>query len=451
MTMVLPPDPSPSRFNPFARPKPPTLEHASSFTRTTLLPTLSPVKRPDGLATPLEKGSLAQSASTSAGKPRQGWRLLWRGGLEIGEDGWRLDGLTFFALLSFPSTPSVQHANPFDAPVQPFPTPDSSIPVQATASPFPCLPSADTDLCLSLESMKGRKYLSVRETIDLPEDEILEGNDDGGGVQMSVLRSKAGATPLILPRTHRSISEQSPLLASYFTSILCRNATLSKYGRTLSAVLIGLGDESLDSHNSTLIVYGQRQLGSAEGSLRICVGRRKPPPVPESVKKVRPGDPLPRAPLLFARQKKPMFRSASVSSIYHPPVKPPPVPPPEERAKGKRKPDEEDIFGTRDHTAEAGPTGRKRPKLPQRVPDNKDSIRKQTMVLLESRGCARDHASFRDVFGITTKGVYFAFRDQVEERTLEKGEIHRVINGHLDMYLRSPSIGEQDGDVGEEK
>ena len=31
------------------------------------------------------------------------------------------------------------------------------------------------------------------------------------------------------------------------------------------------------------------------------------------------------------------------------------------------------------------------------------------MVLLEERGVARSHEDFKDVFGMTTKGAYFAF------------------------------------------
>ena len=45
--------------------------------------------------------------------------------------------------------------------------------------------------------------------------------------------------------TSRSISPDAPLLAAYFTSLLCRNPVLSSQGRTLSAVLIGLGDEGV--------------------------------------------------------------------------------------------------------------------------------------------------------------------------------------------------------------
>jgi hypothetical protein len=80
------PDPSPSKSNPFARPK---LTHVpSSFTRSNLLPTLpSPFESP---AVKPANGTV--SGTGSAGKTRQGWRLLWRGGLEVGKDGWRLDG-----------------------------------------------------------------------------------------------------------------------------------------------------------------------------------------------------------------------------------------------------------------------------------------------------------------------------------------------------------------------
>lgn len=89
-------------------------------------------------------------------------------------------------MLSFPSTPSQVTTNPFDVPITtPSASGTSSVPGQASASPFPHLPSADTDLCLSLESMRGRKYLQVRGVVDLPEDEVLEGEgSDEGGVQL---------------------------------------------------------------------------------------------------------------------------------------------------------------------------------------------------------------------------------------------------------------------------
>jgi hypothetical protein len=85
----------------------------------------------------------------------------------------------FYAMLAFPSTPSGSQGNvdPFDF-VSP-PRPNASI----ATSPF-ALPTADTDLCLSLESMRGRKYLQVRGLTDLPEHEVLEGDTAEGGVQM---------------------------------------------------------------------------------------------------------------------------------------------------------------------------------------------------------------------------------------------------------------------------
>lgn len=96
----------------------------------------------------------------------------------------------------------------------------------------------------------------------------------------------------------RSISPQAPLLAGYLTSVLCRSGKLSAQGRTLSAIIIGLGDES---DQSPLLIYGQKQVvddetspGSMKSILKLCVARRKPPPPPPSIKKVRPGDPLPR-------------------------------------------------------------------------------------------------------------------------------------------------------------
>ena len=43
--------------------------------------------------------------------------------------------------------------------------------------------------------------------------------------------------------TTRSIAPDAPLLAAYFTGLLCRSDKLSAHGRTLQAVAIGLGDD----------------------------------------------------------------------------------------------------------------------------------------------------------------------------------------------------------------
>jgi hypothetical protein len=148
----------------------------------------------------------------------------------------------------------------------------------------------------------------------------------------------------------RSISPQAPLLAGYITSILCQSGKLSAQGRTLSAIIIGLGDEEVDSsQNTSVLVYGQSQVvkdgsqsGSSKSTLRLCMARRKIPPPPPSVQKVRPGDPLPRgmispiltcntadslAPLFFPSRSfskklshRPLSRTTSSASIYTPPV-----------------------------------------------------------------------------------------------------------------------------------
>ena len=91
---------------------------------------------------------------------------------------------------------------------------------------------------------------------------------------------------------------------------------------------------SAESGSSGILVYGQLDPFTST-SLRLCVGRRKIKPVPPSEQKVRPGEPLPRAPLLFPSKasKKPpppfprrsqsfsrtFLRAPSTNSIYlHP-------------------------------------------------------------------------------------------------------------------------------------
>ncbi|WVR05675.1 hypothetical protein IAU60_002697 [Kwoniella sp. DSM 27419] len=542
--------PSPSR-NPFAKPKIQDDRLNGSFSRAALLPSIISPAKP-GTTRPVndsvvigDKGcvvtprpEMKSSASSSALRPRTAWRLLWRGGLEIGREGWRLDGITFFAQLSFPpATPSARakEVNPFDVLSSGPAAAPVAIPPDTPTSPFTLpLAAQDTDLCLSLESMRGRKYLQVRGLVDLPEDELLEGEgmqDTAGGVQMS-------------------IAPDAPLLAAYFTGRLCRSSKLSSTGRTLNAIMIGLGDEGIDSTtSSTILVYGQKQDHpdgvSGQGILKLFVGKRKPPPPPASAKKVRPGEPLPRAPLFFPDKKtikratsifssRTLSRASSVSSIYHPPPPAAIVAPPIRHAssevlvpagsrspgrrgekrprsmddvkEGDRKrisgksiddrsasggraqglnmerrlsstatlamPGDDDVFGKRassvastsasaglNHaerdipnggegaaTEGGGTTGEtlsvarsKRVKVPQQVLDNKGTIRKQALVLLEARGVWRTHDSFKDVFAMVTKGAYFAFRNHLESGPISKTEAQRIIAIHLDMYLPASS------------
>ncbi|ADV21225.1 hypothetical protein I305_00717 [Cryptococcus gattii E566] len=296
---VLDPGPSPSR-NPFARPN--SVPQGGSFSKSTILPSPSH-KRPtltaivndvdkslgDGImATPSNKKVISTN-----GTPKSSWRLLWRGGLELGKEGWRLEGITFFALLSFSApTPTATPFNPFS-----FPAPPPSF-SPVPSSPFHSLPGGTVDICLSLESMKGRKFLQVRGLVPLPEDELLEGEgeEDGtGGVQVA-------------------IAPEAYLLVAYFTGLLCREGKLSSSGRTLCAVVIGLGDEEVDEDKTR------------QGALRLLVGRKRLPRPPANEKRIRPGEPLPRAPLFLPPENKKPFRPfvrtlshSSSTSIYAPP------------------------------------------------------------------------------------------------------------------------------------
>ncbi|WOO80961.1 uncharacterized protein LOC62_03G004491 [Vanrija pseudolonga] len=426
MAALLSPDTAPSpRPNPFAK-----ATSQTSFSRSgSLLPLRSP-----STSTPVPSGSTPQ---------RKPWRLLWRGGLEVGPDGWRLDGITFFAMLDF--------AKDANAPGDPFapPTPRPSTPNAALA---------DADLCLSLESLRGRKYLPVRGLLPLADDEL----DSDDSVQLSV---------------------ESPLLASFFASSLCAAPKLTLAGRTPLAIEVGLGDEGVEA--STIVIYGQRR--DADAALRLCVGRRAVVPSP---RKVRPGEPLPRAPLLFptkaARRPRPPLARAT-SSVYAPPpalsasASTSSVAVPDGRTPGRRgekrprkdgatgneddkrrragrivkpvpdKDTDEDIFGRRSASlapraasvapsasvvveSEADPPRTAR-RVPQQTLDNKAMIRKQALVALEARGVLRDHSLFKDVFSLVTKGTYFAVRRTLDSSALDKGHAQDIIRRHLDMYL----------------
>jgi hypothetical protein len=89
-------------------------------------------------------------------------------------------------------------------------------------------------------------------------------------------------------------------------------------------------------------------------------------------------------------------------------------------------------------------------------------VRKQTMLILESRGCARDHPEFKDVFGYTYKGVYLALvsslsrlnadrqRYKLEDR-LDKNVVQDLVVRHLDMYLPSAPEGTDIEDEAEDE
>jgi hypothetical protein len=332
--------------------------------------------------------------------------------------------------------------------------------------------------------MRGRKYLQIRGVVDLAVDEVLDGETASG-------QEGTGA------QVQMSIAPSSLLLVTYFTNQLCRDKRLSPTGRTRRAIELGLGDDT--TPGNVLLIYGQAQEGAPEDTsrpVRLMVGRRKPPPSVQPAK-VRPGEPLPRAPLFFptkaptkapppfpnrdALSKSRSFqRAISVSSIYAPPAPAHPaatvtairqngdggsgktpgrrgekrkrdagkeedrmrragkiVPPRlaqvdqdadvagSEVLPGENLVDDEDIFGRPANGANGADEGnvRKRGKVPQQILDNKavsvlqlfkpmegadaQIIRKQTLIMLEQRGYARQHELFKDVFAMTTKGVYF--------------------------------------------
>jgi hypothetical protein len=83
------PSSSKTKTNPFARPK--AAHQSSSFTRSALLPSVSPIPpTPDVTSSPTTPR--AQVTTPGLGKSRTGCRVLWRGGFEIGPEGYRLDG-----------------------------------------------------------------------------------------------------------------------------------------------------------------------------------------------------------------------------------------------------------------------------------------------------------------------------------------------------------------------
>ncbi|KAM0793097.1 hypothetical protein ACM66B_000578 [Microbotryomycetes sp. NB124-2] len=70
---------------------------------------------------------------------------------------------------------------------------------------------------------------------------------------------------------------------------------------------------------------------------------------------------------------------------------------------------------------------------------NKQSIRKLVNSQMAARGVGRDDAQFKDVFGMTCKGVQFALRHSLKVDLVDKPAATALVNSHLDMYLVSSS------------
>lgn len=83
-------------------------------------------------------------------------------------------------------------------------------------------------------------------------------------------------------------------------------------------------------------------------------------------------------------------------------------------------------------------------------------IRKRAMQAMESRGCTRSHPEFKDVFGMVTRGAYFALvssagpaceltqqRSEINGK-LDKYRVSGMLHQHLDMYLPSSDTDSED-------
>lgn len=82
-------------------------------------------------------------------------------------------------------------------------------------------------------------------------------------------------------------------------------------------------------------------------------------------------------------------------------------------------------------------------------------IRKRTMQAMESRGCSRSHSEFKEIFGMVTRGAYFALvsffirgradkqRSEIDGK-LDKYRVSGLIHQHLDMYLARASESEDE-------
>jgi hypothetical protein len=182
----------------------------------------------------------ASSSSSSSSTSSTRWRLLWRGGLQVGHERYTLPGIAFCAKIRVPRTPA--KAATTTAPITTGTTPGVDVDVegkemamreQGSYFPSPIVAAAavatttttitpisvtngtntiipsnnvftastggggdggggtpsrpttattggDTDLCLSLESMRGRKTLCVK-GVERLRDGDLDGDEEEGG------------------------------------------------------------------------------------------------------------------------------------------------------------------------------------------------------------------------------------------------------------------------------
>lgn len=244
------------------------------------------------------------------------WRLLWRGGLEVGVQRYRLDGIAFCAKMSFGIPGSLRRTpvagqgsvtgSQGDVPpeseqaavrkeavmrqegsyftstaTQPLPTStlpapsrprrpllrtESSTPAEnnvftpggtLTAHAFA---TSDPDLCLSLESMKGRQTLRVRGVERLSDDEIDDGRGDGVHVCVLSFWNDFGLIFVgfryLDPGPGDTASGLSgnahSVLAQYIFNSICRGK-LSSSERTRKALVVTLGDDVIGEFSVALI------------------------------------------------------------------------------------------------------------------------------------------------------------------------------------------------------
>ncbi|KAJ9108338.1 hypothetical protein QFC20_003499 [Naganishia adeliensis] len=142
--------------------------------------------------------------------------------------------------------------------------------------------TSDPDLCLSLESMKGRQTLRVRGVERLEDGEVLDAGE--GGVHVYLDPGMGGPSSLS--------GNAHSVLAQYIFNSICRRK-LSSSGRTRKVLVVTLGDDVIDASTSaTFLIYGQvkhdaQPAEAGRPKLELLATRRKAATKPEV-----PGDAL---------------------------------------------------------------------------------------------------------------------------------------------------------------
>ncbi|KDR75517.1 hypothetical protein GALMADRAFT_484751 [Galerina marginata CBS 339.88] len=411
------------------------------------VPITAPTPPRQGNVTEPQTTKTPTSHGTGISNVLPSYRLLYRGALSLPDSLLLLDGLTFAARLDSPSKQSTFHL-------------------------------LENPLALALESMRGRPTLRFMGNVNLRDIYM----DESGGVEMDIHPSAV-------------------LSQIYFENLFClmpfSAASTSKdvrAERSEIGIKVALGDSN-GPETTEIVVFAQVVPSSEDRrTIRLCVGRITQRPAMPSVQKrgPRPDDPIPRKPPAFfirdlkrtgslgggvaGRELKRMASSGNLGVVALKKQKLPngngiladlgsgvrlgavdpegdrvfKVPElPKQKANGKGKEGEKDVFGDVSEVQRAQVAAAKSVKGKQKADDDLDegalekAIKRATIEYLgrtkdptnASKVIDKAHSEFKDLYGFIYRGVGFALRAKMRRCTVDSGLINRLIDMHALMYL----------------